>query len=551
MDLERIIRPAPDQGLKRQMADRKKGFFAGTVLGLGVAAAAAVGVGVQWPSAMAADASLIKASTAPIFAPPPGAPLSFADIFERVAPAVVSIDVTTHLSQREMREMNPFQGLPLPFQANPRGQGGDDDNGDDSDATPKKGGKAPKKLGPEVQASGSGFFISPDGYLVTNNHVVENAETIKVTLNDKRELTARVIGRDEGTDLAVLKVDGTNFPFVNFESSAKPRVGDWVLAIGNPLGLGGTATAGIVSTIARNLKDSSSQFVDYIQIDAPINRGNSGGPTFDIYGRVIGVNTAIYSPNGGSIGIGFDIPADVVASITKQLMSGGKITRGYLGVTIQNVTPDIAESLGLKPDQGALVSDVVPGGPGDKGGVHPGDLVLEVNDHAVTSNSDLTRQVAMAHAGDALHLLVLRDGKRVNLDVKSGTRPAESQLVLNGGDDDQGDDNPGAPSRPHATRPSVLGMSLGPLDEGARRRFNLGTTVHGVVIESVTDDSDAGKTGLHAGDVIARAGDRAAATPADVLAAVADAKKAGRKGVFLLVTHEGRNVGITVKFDKP
>jgi serine protease Do len=530
------------------MADRKKGFFAGTVLGLGVAAAAAVAVGVQWPAAMAADASLIKASTAPIFAPPPGAPLSFADIFERVSPAVVSIDVTTHLSAAELREMNPLQGLPLPFQVNPRGQDGDD--GDDQDATPK-GKKAPKKLGPEVQASGSGFFISPDGYLVTNNHVVANAETIKVTLNDKRQLTARVIGRDESTDLAVLKVDGSNFPFVSFESIAKPRVGDWVLAIGNPLGLGGTATAGIVSTIGRSLVgDASSAFVDYIQIDAPINRGNSGGPTFDIYGRVIGVNTAIYSPNGGSIGIGFDIPADVVANITHQLMTGGKITRGYLGVTIQNVTPDIAESLGLKPDQGALVSDVVAGGPGEKGGIHPGDLVLEVNGHAVTSNSDLTRQVAMAHAGDTLHLLVLRDGKRINLDVKSGTRPAESQLALNGGDTDQDGGAPGSPARPHAARPAVLGMGLGPLDDAARRRFTLGATVHGVVVESVAEDSEAGQTGLHAGDVIARAGDRAALTPADVLAAVADAKKAGRKGVFLLVTHEGRNIGITVKFDK-
>jgi serine protease Do len=541
--------------MKRDMADRKKGFLAGTIVGLGVAAAAAAGVGVQWPAAMAADAPLIKASTAPVFAPPPGAPLSFADIFERVAPAVVSIDVTTHLSQREMQEMNPFQGLPLPFQANPRGgqggqggQGGDD--GDDTGKSGKGGKGGAKKLGPEVQASGSGFFISADGYLVTNNHVVENADTIKVTLNDKRQLTAKVIGRDESTDLAVLKVDGTNFPFVNFEDNAKPRVGDWVLAIGNPLGLGGTATAGIVSTIGRSLVgDASSAFVDYIQIDAPINRGNSGGPTFDTYGRVIGVNTAIYSPNGGSIGIGFDIPADVVSSIAKQLMSGGKISRGYLGVTIQNVTPDIAESLGLKPDQGALVSDVVPGGPGEKGGMHSGDIVLEVNGHGVTSNSDLTRQVALAHAGDTLHLSVLRDGKRIAVDVKSGTRPAESQLALNDDQNDQDDDN-GAPGKPHAARAPVLGMDLAPLNDAARHHFNLGASVHGVVIEGVLDDSEAGQTGLRAGDVIARAGDRAAVSAADVAAAVAEAKKAGRKSVFLLVTHEGRNIGITVKFDK-
>ena len=534
------------------MAERKKGFLAGTAVGLAIAGVAAAGVGLKWPASASAEGApgLLRVS-APIFAPPPGAPLSFADIFERVAPAVVSIDVTTHLSQREMQEMSPFQGLPLPFQGAPRGRGG----GDDDQAAP--GGKPPlgsgkgskgAPKGPEVQASGSGFFISASGYILTNNHVVENADTIKVTLNDKRELTAKVVGRDEGTDLAVLKVEGGSFPFVNFEDSAKPRVGDWVLAIGNPLGLGGTATAGIVSTIGRNLRDNSSTFVDYIQIDAPINRGNSGGPTFDVYGRVIGVNTAIYSPNGGSIGIGFDIPADVASSIARQLIAGGKVTRGYLGVTIQNVSPDIADSLGLKPDHGALISDVVSGGPGDKGGLRPGDIVLEVNGHVVTSNSDLTRQVALAHAGDALQLVVLRDGKRISATVRSGTRPAESQLALN--NDQPQDEDETSPAKPHIARTPVLGMSLGPITDAARRRYNLGASVHGVVVEGVVEDSEAGQTGLHAGDVIARAGDRAAATAADVEAAVAEAKKAGRKGVFLLVTHEGRNIGITVKFEK-
>ena len=541
------------------MADRKKGFIAGTVVGLGVAVAAAAGVGVRWPAAVAADAppQLIRTSTAPIFAPPPGAPLSFADIFDRVAPAVVSIDVTTHLSQKEMQQMNPFQGIPMPFGMTPRGGGGDDDGSDDEApqtprAAPHGGrGAVPQKksLGPEVQASGSGFFISPEGYLLTNNHVVENAETIKVTLDDKRQLNAKVIGRDEGTDLAVLKVEGAGpFPYVNFEDRAKPRVGDWVLAIGNPLGLGGTATAGIVSTIGRNLKDQSSQFLDYIQIDAPINRGNSGGPTFDVYGRVIGVNTAIYSPNGGSIGIGFDIPADVAATTAKTLMTGGKIERGYLGVTIQNVTPDIADSLGLKPDQGALISDVVPGGPSDKGGLRSGDIVLTINGHDVTSNSDLTRQVATAHAGDVLHLTVLRDGKRISMDVRSGTRPSEAQLALN---DSGGEEGGAGPSGPDHSRAAVklLGMSLAPLDGAMRQRYSLAATVHGVVIEGVATDSEAAQTGLSKGDVIARAGERAAVTPADVAAAVGDAKKAGRKGVFFLVTHEGRNVGITVKFD--
>ena len=535
------------------MADRKKGFIAGTVVGLGVAAAAVAGVGVKWPAAMAADAPpLIRASTAPIFAPPPGAPLSFADIFDRVAPAVVSIDVTTHLSQKEMQQMSPFQGLP--FGLSPRG-GGDDDDQDQGDEAPAPHGRrgAPQRKapqGPEVQAAGSGFFISPEGYILTNNHVVENADTIKVTMNDKRVLDAKVVGRDEGTDLAVLKVEGAGpFAYVNFEDRAKPRVGDWVLAIGNPLGLGGTATAGIVSTIGRTLNDQSSQFLDYIQIDAPINRGNSGGPTFDIYGRVIGVNTAIYSPNGGSIGIGFDIPADVAARTAKLLMEGKKIERGYLGVTIQSVGDDNDESLGLKAGQGALVTNVTPGGPADKAGLHDGDIVLSVDGHDVSSNYDLTRQVAAAKAGDILHLMIQRDGRRINVDVRSGTRPSEEQLALSDNGQDQGDEGAPGTARPGAISPKVLGMSLAPLDAGARQRYSLAPTVHGVLIEGVAQESQAAQTGLSKGDVIARAGERAAVTPADVAAAVADAKKAGRKGVFFLVTHDGRNVGLTVKFD--
>ena len=270
-------------------------------------------------------------------------------------------------------------------------------------------------------------------------------------MNDKRVLDAKVVGRDEGTDLAVLKVEGAGpFAYVNFEDRAKPRVGDWVLAIGNPLGLGGTATAGIVSTIGRTLNDQSSQFLDYIQIDAPINRGNSGGPTFDIYGRLIGVNTAIYSPNGGSIGIGFDIPADVAARTAKLLMEGKKIERGYLGVTIQSVGDDNDESLGLKAGQGALVTNVTPGGPADKAGLHDGDIVLSVDGHDVSSNYDLTRQVAAAKAGDILHLTIQRDGRRMNVDVRSGTRPSEEQLALSDNGQDQGDE--GAPGAAPARR---------------------------------------------------------------------------------------------------
>jgi len=259
------------------MTSKKTGYFLGALAGAGVMAAAVAGAGVRLPQAHAGEARLIPASTAPIFAPPPGAPMSFADIFDRVSPAVVSVNVTSRVDQSALR-------IPgLPFDIVPRGGPDDDEEGGGNNSGPPQGGRTEKgqpKL-PTQQSAGSGFFISQDGYIVTNNHVVENAETIKVVLKDESELEATVVGRDEATDLAVLKVKGRNgpFPFVNFEDAAHPRVGDWVIAVGNPFGLGGTATAGIISAYGRDIGET---FVDYIQIDAPINRGNSGGPTFDI-----------------------------------------------------------------------------------------------------------------------------------------------------------------------------------------------------------------------------------------------------------------------------
>ncbi len=517
------------------MAVRKTGYFLGAVAGAGIAAAALAGAGVRWPPADAGQRpELIRASTAPIFAPPPGAPLSFADIFDRVSPAVVSIDVTSKVDTRALR-LPGFEGFP--FDIVPRGQQPQDP--DDKDG----GGQAPA---PQAMSSGSGFFISSDGYIVTNNHVVENATDIKVTLKDERELKAVVVGRDEATDLAVIKVEGRNFPFVSFENSAKPRVGDWVIAIGNPFGLGGTATAGIVSAYGRNLQDQSSTFVDYIQIDAPINRGNSGGPTFDIYGRVIGVNTAIFSPSGGSVGIGFAIPSDVADTVTHQLISGGKVTRGYMGALIQPVTPEIAESQGLSEKKGAIVAEVVPGGPADKAGVQPGDVVLAVNGHAVSSSTELTRTVAQSHTGDVLHLQILRNGHTVNVDIHSGVRPPENQLATADNDNDQ-DQGGSSPQTPVAPRPSALGMSFGPLDESARRRYSIAPTVRGVVVESVQATSDAGKKGLRRGDVIVRAGDREAASPADVPAAVDAAKRAGHANVLLQIHRAGRNLFLALK----
>jgi serine protease Do len=518
------------------MASTKTGLIIG-VAAAGVAAAALAGAGVRWTPTLVSmqdhHLPVTQVSTATIFAPPPGAPMSFADIFDKVSPAVVTIDVTSHLDARAIPRGLRIPGLPFNVvPPNPKGGGG---GGDDDESAPQ---------GPKAQSSGSGFFISSNGYIVTNNHVVENADEIKVTLKDGRELPGKVVGRDEATDLAVVKVEGAGFPFVDFENSAKPRVGDWVIAVGNPFGLGGTATAGIVSAYGRDIGDS---FVDFIQIDAPINRGNSGGPTFDIYGRVIGVNSAIFSPSGGSVGIGFAIPADVADTITKQLIASGKVTRGYLGATIQNVTPEIAESMGMKGRKGALVAELVPGGPADKAGLQPGDVVVELDGKQVASSVELTRMVALSHSGDILHLSVLRDGKARALDVRSGTRPSEAQLAANNREEDSGSDQSETPEAQH---PNALGMSLGAIDEATRRHLGLAPDVKGAIVLSVKSSSDAGEKGLRAGDILVRAGDTSVSGPADVQTAVARAKKDGMASILVGVRREGHTLFIPLKIEK-
>ncbi len=543
-----------------------RGYLLGAVAGVGLAGAAAAGVGLTPPHANAQiEGQTGDLSKPPIGAPSrfsaaPGAPNTFADIFEHVAPAVVSIEVTARIPRSELGDV---QGLPFPFnqmpqfrqgpapngratpggrgrRANPNG-GDDGGNGDDSDL-------------PEAQAAGSGFFISRDGYVVTNNHVVENATKITVTLTDKRELSARVVGRDEESDLAVLKVEGGNFPFVSFEAQAKPRVGDWVLAVGNPLQLGGTATAGIVSAIGRDIPADSAGALpaQYLQIDAPINRGNSGGPTFDVYGRVIGVNSAIYSSTGGSIGIGFAIPADVADTITKQLISGKKITRGYLGAAISSIGSDQAESLGLPLNTGVLVRDVTAGGPGARAGLQVGDIILTVNGQKVSSSSELTRAVAATRAGDVMRLEVRRAGRTQMVSVTSGVRPSVATLNRTDGSLGGDEDDSGSAAHPGAPRTTVLGLAVEPLTGAARRANGLGAEERGVLISNVVDGSDAAKKGLRAGYVIVQANERPVTTPAEFAAAVADARKAGRPSVFLLVdAGQNRNVGIAVKLDEP
>jgi serine protease Do len=456
---------------------------------------------------------------APAAAPAPGAPTSFADIVEKVAPAVVSIEVESKASRSPVAFENGDGGSPFSFslpngQQLPFGFNFKSPQGPDGDAPPQR-------------AQGSGFFISADGYVVTNNHVVDGADKITVRTKDGARLVAHVVGEDPATDLAVVKVDGANFPYVDFERRAEPRVGDWVVAVGNPYGLGGTATAGIVSALARK-NMSNSSYVDYMQIDAPINRGNSGGPTFDVYGRVVGVNTAIFSPSGGSVGIGFDIPADVAAGVTHELIEHGKIVRGFIGATVQDLSPDIAESLGRPANSGALVADVTAGGPSSTAGLKPGDIVEKVDGRPVTSAADLTRAVALARAGDQVRLEVRRGDATREVDVRSGVRPTEASLA----------EGPGAGENGRAANSElgrVLGMQLQPNPKG------------GVTIEGLSGASDAAQKGLRPGDVILKAGERTTATAADVAAAVDAAKKAGHKDVLLLVDHNGRNLFIPLE----
>jgi serine protease Do len=405
-----------------------------TLTGAGLAAmAVALSGAAIYASQAGAQTGAAAQPVNPASPPPAGmAPVSFADIVQRVAPAVVSIDIEG--------KAGPHRTAYTP---GGRGPGADDDDGD-SDGQDNPFGFDMRRLAPHgqdggqqqeeqqpMQATGSGFFISPDGYIVTNNHVVEDAATITVRTNDDRKLTARLVGRDPATDLAVIKVEGGRFPFVSFEDKGKPRVGDWVVAVGNPFNLGGTATAGIVSALARpNI--SGSSYVDYMQIDAPINRGNSGGPSFDLSGRVVGVNSAIFSPSGGgSVGIGFDIPADVAQQVTKELISGGKVVRGYIGATVQPVTDEIAQSLGVKDDKGALVADLAPGGPAARAGLQTGDLVTRIDGLEVKSNGDLTRRVGLVRVGQDVRLTVLRDGRAQEITIRAGERPSEESLARN------------------------------------------------------------------------------------------------------------------------
>jgi len=431
-------------------------------------------------------------------------PFSFADLVERVSPAVVTITSETMTTENDSDDAQ--ENIPAPFR----------------DLFNQFNQQRPQRPHKAISA-GSGFIIDKTGLIVTNNHVVDNGKKITVKLPDGRTFDAKLMGTDPATDIALIKIKSDKpLPTVEFGDDRQLRVGDWVVAVGNPFGLSNSVTAGIVSSIGRDI--GAGNYNDFIQIDAPINRGNSGGPTFDLRGQVIGMNSMIFSPSGGSVGIGFAIPASTIHDVVGQLQAHGKVSRGWLGVSIQSVTPEIASSLGIKETKGALVADVVPNGPAAKAGFEQGDIVTAINGQSVEDNRDLTRKVALVASGQTASFTVIRQGKQQNIKVEIGNRP----------DDKVAANMPNQPSGPAATG-NAMGLGLASLTPDARKTFNLAEGTTGVLITKVDPNSDAAEKGLQPGDVVQRVGGRAVHTPAEVQSGVSEAQKGGRKSVLLLV----------------
>ncbi len=442
-------------------------------------------------------------------------PTSFADVVEHVRNAVVSVKVKmtdTGDSAEEgdgdvpqLPQLKPGDPLERFFK-----QFGD------------RGNKFHQQKPKTTQAQGSGFFITPDGYVVTNNHVVEHASEVTLVTDDGTSLPAKVIGTDKKTDLALLKVtkDGT-YPYVPWASKA-PRVGDWVIAVGNPFGLGGTVTAGIVSARGRDI--GAGPYDDFLQIDAPVNRGNSGGPTFNAQGQVVGVNTAIFSPSGGSVGIGFAIPAEVATTVIHDLETKGSVARGWIGVQIQPVTDEIADSLGLKSNKGALVAEAQPSGPASAAGIKSGDVILAVDGQNVDGPRELARKIAGMGPNASAKLTFWHDGKEKSADVRLGTLPNSDKVAKAETDGD----------KPDAAKATVaaLGLQLAPAASVP------GAGSEGVVVADVDQDSPAAQKGLKVGDVILEAGGEKVSKPSEITGVIANARKDGRKAILLRVKSE-------------
>lgn len=489
---------------------------ASAVAAVGVIAAVGAVGGVLSTKELSATTALTAPSTVLESRALPG---SFAPIIERVAPAVVSIRVTGHAPQAMAAEDMP---IPEPFKrffgeefGRRFGNQGEGDH--------------PRRA-PKVQGMGSGFFIDADGHVVTNNHVVADAEKIEVMLKDGETYPAELVGRDPKTDLALIKVKADKaFPFVSFGNSDEAKVGDWVIALGSPFGLGHTATTGIVSARGRDI--GAGPYDDFLQIDAAINKGNSGGPTFNVRGEVIGVNTAIISPTGVSAGIGFAVPSEMAKNVIAQLKDTGKVSRGWLGVNIQGVTPDIAEGLGLKTAEGALVAGVTDDSPAAKAGLRQGDVIVAVDGQRIEKMRELPRLIADIHAGKDAKLTILRDGAERNVSVTIGHMPDAEKVASN--ETEAGDD-------------TKLGMALASVDDNLRSRFRLPEDTKGVIVVDVDPDGVAAEKGLRPGDVILRVSGKDASSPSDVSRAVKRAEDGKRKAVLLLVKRNGNDLYVAL-----
>ncbi len=471
-------------------------------------------------------------------APPRGAPQTFAELSARLQPAVVNISTKQRVPVRA-QSSDPFEEFFRRFggPGGPQGQQGPGLRGPgqgQGQAGPGQPGRTR-----EAGSLGSGFIISPDGYVVTNNHLIQGAggtgtvDTVIVTMTNRREYTARIIGRDQASDLALLKIDAQNLPYVNFGDSQRARVGDWVLAIGNPYGLGGTVTAGIISALHRGITGFGA-YDRYIQTDASINMGNSGGPMFDLSGNVIGVNSALISPTGASVGIGLAIPAELAKPVIDSLRRGQRPQRGYLGVGLQPLEESLASALGLPKDRGELVRSVQPNEPAARAGILQGDVIVRVNGKDVTPDETASFLISNVPVGSRVPIDIIRDGRPTRVTATVGQRPTEEQLArLVGGPDTGSDATPeGAPA---VAAQQALGLSLQPLTPALATGAGLPPNAVGTIITAVDPASDAAEEGLQRGDLILSVNRQPVRTPAQVLAAVETARRAGRTSVLLLV----------------
>jgi serine protease Do len=475
------------------------------------------------------------AQNAPAALAPHGAPQSFADLAARLQPAVVNISTTQRVPVRT--QADPFEEFFRRFGA------------PETPGTPNGGNDGPRTR--ESGSLGSGFIISPDGYIVTNNHLIQGltgtgtVDSVTVTLTNRKEYPARIVGRDPTSDLALLKIEGSNLPYVNWGDSTRARVGDWVIAIGNPYSLGGTVTAGIISALHRGITGAGA-YDRYIQTDASINMGNSGGPMFDLNGNVIGINSALISPTGASVGIGLAIPAELAKPVIDTLRRGQLPRRGYLGIGPQPVDENIASSLGLPKDRGEIVRSVTPGGSAARAGIQPGDVIVRINGQEVNPDQTVSFMIANTAVGARIPIDLIRDGRPVRVTATVDQRPTDEQLAQLQGNDGGGLVGPDGGTAVPAQQ--ALGLSLQPLTPDLARAANLPATARGVIITAVDPNSNSAERGLQRGDLIMSVNRQAVTTPAQVLAGVEAARRAGRTSVLLLVKRgSGLEVFIAVE----